>query len=125
MIHMLSAFDLKPDEKPDAFRAAYAAFIDDLFKANLIVSSGPVGRRVSDTPMDTDETRSQEYFSVMSFRDRSQMDDAYAHIAKRLQPATKPHIDMYRRIANSVFLCWQDDCESRDQLPGGDSPASA
>lgn len=108
MIHMLSAFDLKPGEDLAAFRTAYAAFVAELYDADLIAASGPVGRRLSETPMDTDD-RSLDYFSVMSFRNRAQMDAAYAHIETRLDPATKPHKDMYRRIMNSVFLCWQED----------------
>jgi hypothetical protein len=108
MIHMLSAFDLKPDEDEAAFRAAYADFVEELTGAGLIVSAGPLGRRVQDTPMDTDSDRAQQRFSVLTFRDRAQLDAAYDHISARLRPATKTHLDMYRRITNSVFLCWQD-----------------
>ncbi len=119
MIHMLSTFDLTPDEESDAFQAAYAEFVAELEAADLIAAAGPIGRRVADTPMDTDRARTQQMFSVMSFRDRIQLDAAYAHIAARRAPATATHLDMHRRIVNAVFLCWED------QLPGASSPASA
>ena len=105
---MLSAFDLKPGEDEAAFAAAYAAFLEELAEAGLIVSAGPLARRVRNTPMDTDVTRLQERFSVLTFRDRAQLDAAYDHISARMRPATQTHLDMYRRITNSVFLCWQD-----------------
>ena len=108
MIHMLSGFSLKDGETLEEFRAAYAAFIDDLLRADVIVDAGPLGRRVSDTPMDTDEDNPREYFSVMSFRDRAHLDAAYAYIENRTQPSTRTHIMMHRRITQSVFTCWQD-----------------
>lgn len=108
MIHMLSAFDLKPHEDAQAFRAAHAEFVAELRAAALIVSAGPVGRRVADTPMDTDTGRSQQYFALMSFRDRAQMDAAYAHIAAQRPPVATPHAVVFRRIDNGVFLCWED-----------------
>lgn len=120
MIHMLSAFDLTPGEDFGAFQAAYADFVADLEAAGLIAAAGPLGRRVADTPMDTDAARTQQVFSVLSFRDREQLDSAYAHIAARHEPATGAHLDMYRRTANAVFLCWQDQPSS-----GASSPASA
>ena len=106
---MLSAFDLAPGADETEFRALYDAFVNQLLQQGLIVTATPVGRRLSATPMDTDRERSQEFFSVMGFSDRSQLDAAYAHIESRLRPATAPHSDMYRHISNAVFLCWQDD----------------
>jgi len=108
MIHMLSAFDLKPGEDEAAFGTAYAQFIADLEEADLIAIAGPLGTRVSDTPMDTDDGRAHTRFSVMSFRDRAQMNRAYAYLAHRRGAATGSHHDMYDRITNAVFLCWQD-----------------
>jgi len=108
MIHMLSAFDMKPGEALAEVQTAYAAFVAELREAGLIVDAGPIGQRVADTPMDTDAARSHQYFSVMSFRDRAQLDAAYAHIDARRRPATGTHLAMYRRLTNSVFLCWED-----------------
>ena len=108
MIHMLSAFNLKPGEDYEQFRKAYAEFVADILDAGIIESAGPLGHRVPNTPMDTDD-RDQKCFSVMSFRDRQQLDAAYVHIERRMRPATATHLDMYRRITNSVFLCWEDE----------------
>ena len=74
----------------------------------MIVDASPLGARVADTPMDTDEERDQSYFSVLSFRDRAQLDAAYAHIEAHGRPGTNTHLKMYRRVTNSIFLCWED-----------------
>ena len=108
MIHMLSAFDLKPGQDFEAFRQAYAAFVEDIRAADMIASAGPLGKRVADTPMDTDNDRTHQYFSIMSFRDRAQLDAAYAYIEQRARPATGTHLTMYRKVTESVFLCWGD-----------------
>ncbi|CUH48755.1 DUF6614 family protein [Ruegeria atlantica] len=108
MIHMLSSFDLKPGEDWDSFARDYDTFLEDLRAADLIADASPLGRRVSDTPMDTDDTRTHQYFSVISFRDRAQLDAAYAHIDARARPGTETHLRMYRRLTKTVFLCWED-----------------
>ncbi len=108
MIHMLSSFDLKPLETLEDLERAYKAFTDDLHDAGVVAETGPVGERVSDTPMDTDDAHSQQLFSIMSFRDREQLDAAYAFISQKRQPGATSHLSMYRRITNSTFLCWED-----------------
>lgn len=108
MIHMLSAFEIAPDEDSAAVTAAYAGFVADLRAEGLIAGAGPVGRRVADTPMDTDDTRTHTHFSVLSFRDRTQLNHAYAWLTHRKGASAGSHHDMHARIANSVFLCWQD-----------------
>lgn len=108
MIHMLSSFDLKPDQDFADFAADYASFLEDLRTADMIVDAGPLGRRVHNTPMDTYDNHSQVYFSVMSFRDREQLDAAYAHIEQRTRPGAASHLSMYCRLTKSVFLCWED-----------------
>lgn len=54
MIHMLSSFDLNPDEDFGSFAQAYQTFLDDLHDSGMIAGAGPLGRRVAATPMDTD-----------------------------------------------------------------------
>jgi len=108
MIHMLSSFEIGPGEDEAAFRAAYAGFVEDLRAEGLIADAGPVGRRMADTPMDTDAARPHTHFSVMSFHDRRQLDHAYAWLTHRKGASAGSHHDMHARIANSVFLCWQD-----------------
>ncbi len=108
MIHMISSFDLDADENFEAFRAAYDAFISDLTAAGVIADAGPVGRRVEDTPMDTDSERTQKFVSIISFRDRKQLDAAYADIAAGALPEFHSHASVVERVRNSVFLCWED-----------------
>ena len=108
MIHMLSSFDLKPGQDFDVFAKDYEVFLDDLRAAGIIEDAGPLSKRVLNTPMDTDEGHTQSYFSVMSFRDRAQLDAAYSHIEARSRPGTASHIRMYRRLTNTTFLCWED-----------------
>ena len=74
----------------------------------LLAESGPVGRRQSDTPMDTDDERHHQYFAIMSFRDRAQVDAAYAFIMTHVEPAESSHKSVYGRVDNPVFICWQD-----------------
>lgn len=108
MFHMLSCFDLNPGEEIGTFQSAYLAFVDEMKRIDLVESTGPIGSRQSDTPMDTDEEREHEYFVVMSFRDREQADAAYAHILKHTGPSDKAHDAVYPRVENPVFICWQD-----------------
>jgi hypothetical protein len=75
---------------------------------DLVADSGPVGRRQSDTPMDTDDERNHEYFAIMSFRDRAQVDAAYAYIMKHVELGESSHSSVYERVENPVFICWQD-----------------
>ena len=114
MIHMLSSFDLKPGQDFAQFQADYTAFLADLRAADMIVDAGPLGARVADTPMDTDDERTQAYQSVLTFRDRAQLDAAYAHIEAAQTPSTASHLTMFRRVTNAVFLCWEDQPFGKD-----------
>ena len=68
MFHMLTCFDLKPDVEIGAFRAAYSDFVAYMRSIDLVERSGPIGRRQSDTKMDTDGERDHAYFVIMTFR---------------------------------------------------------
>jgi len=108
MFHMLSCFNLKPGEEIDVFRSAYIRYVDEMKRIGLVESTGPIGDRQSDTPMDTDDERDHEYFVVMSFRDREQVDAAYAHIMQHKGPGDAAHDGVYTRVSKPVFICWQD-----------------
>ncbi len=108
MFRMLSCFDLKPGEDIAAFREAYEDFVAVMKSIDLVADSGPIGRRQSDTPMDTDDERSHEYFAIMCFKDRAQVDAAYAYIMKHVEPGESSHNGVYQRVENPVFICWQD-----------------
>ena len=108
MFHMLSCFNLKPGEDIATFAAAYTSFVDEMRSLDLVDSTGPIGQRQNDTPMDTDATRDHQYFAVMSFRDRSQVDAAYDHIMQHVGSADAAHDAVYTRVLDPVFICWQD-----------------
>ncbi|MFT5111024.1 MAG: hypothetical protein ACI8P9_000335 [Parasphingorhabdus sp.] len=108
MFYMLSCFNLKPNHCISDFEVSYIAFVEEMKLAGLVQSSDKVGRRQKDTPMDTDDDRDHEYFVVMSFTDRAQVDKAYAYIMKHIEPGEKTHDAIYSKVDDPVFICWQD-----------------
>lgn len=110
MIHMLSRFDLKPGTNVDEFKQHYESFMDRAKLLGLAASTGTVGKRVADTPMDTDAEDAPEYYVVMSFRDREQMDRAYAYMEDGGSDPSdlKPHSAIKFVVRNAIFTCWQD-----------------
>ena len=108
MFHMLTCFDLKPDVEIGAFRAAYSDLVAHLRSIAMVEGTGPIGRRQSDTPMDTDSERDQEYFVIMSFRDRAQVDAAYAQFLLHQEPTHAVHGTVQTMMQNPIFICWQD-----------------
>lgn len=108
MFHMLSCFSLKPDEEIDVFGTAYYQFVDEMKQIGLVESTGQIGVRQSNTPMDTDDERDHEYFVVMTFRDREQVDAAYDHIMKHEGSSDLAHDSVYTRVLDPIFICWQD-----------------
>jgi hypothetical protein len=108
MFQMLSCFNLKPGVALAAFRQSVADFTSHLEEIDPIQSAGPIGRRQSDTIMDTDSERKHEFFFVLSFRDRGQCDRAVEHIVSLEEPADRTHKDVYSQITDQVFICWED-----------------
>ena len=108
MFHMLSCFDLEPGADIEVFRTDYLEFVAQMKSIDLVESTGPIGIRQNDTPMDTDDERGQEYFVIMNFRDREQVDAAYAHIESHKEPGEVVHISIYSKARNPIFICWQD-----------------
>lgn len=108
MIHMLSRFDLKPDVNFQSFRASYLDFIEQMRAEGLVEATGQIGRRELDTPMDTDPKNAPEYYALMSFRDREQMDQAYEYLSNANVRNSTSHPDVHHSVVNSVFTCWRD-----------------
>ena len=108
MFHMLSCFNLQPGEDIDNFQSNYFDFVAEMKRIDLVESSGAIGRRQNDTPMDTDAEREHEFFVILSFRDRAQVDAAYAHIEQHFGPGDAAHNKVYTRVLDPVFICWQD-----------------
>ena len=108
MFHMLSCFDLRSGVTIDEFRQSLDALTKHLQDIDLVHSTGPVGRRQRHPIMDTDSERDHEYFFIMSFRDRAQCDRAVDYIQPRQEPGNSIHEAVYSKIAEPVFICWED-----------------
>ncbi len=103
MIQMLSRVDLKASVSLADFDASYNAFVALLLAEGLIENSGPVCQRLADTPMDTDAPDTPLFYTVMTFRDRVQLDAAYA----RFKASMTGHEAVFSAVHNSTFTCWQ------------------
>jgi hypothetical protein len=108
MFHMLTCFNLQPDETISEFRRAISGFATHMQSLELLQSMSPIGRRQTDTIMDTDAERDHQYFFTMSFRDREQCDLAVAHIYPHAAPTDALHEAVYAGIRDQVFICWED-----------------
>ena len=108
MFQMLSCFNLKDDVSVQVFNAALSRFSIHMRDIGLIHSTGPIGERQSNTPMDTDVERDHRYFFVTTFEDRAQCDRAYAYIKSRPEPSDAAHHVVYSLVENPIFICWQE-----------------
>jgi hypothetical protein len=108
MFHMLSAFNLAAGVNVTELQQAKAQFFDMLQRAGLVECTGPLGLRQLHPVMDTDSARTQQYFFIMSFRDRKQCDQAVELIESHSEPCASIHQSLFRKIENSVFTCWED-----------------
>jgi len=110
MIRMLSRFDLKPGIDLKTFEQHYYDFVERAKKINIAISTDKIGRRISDTPMDTDAEDAQEFYVVMTFRDREQLNHAYEYMenADADPKAAKSHNAVKSYVLNPVFTCWQE-----------------
>ncbi len=110
MIHMLSKFDLRADIDFDEFEQDYLRFVDTIRNSDFIKSADPIGRRIKDTPMDTAGDEEPEFYSIMSFKDRKQLDAAYEYLLNPAVPGNDKiaHQKIHKAVINSVFTCWQD-----------------
>lgn len=102
MIQMLSAFNLSRGTNLSAFSKTYDSFVASLRDDGLVEASSRVGTRVADTPMDTDDQNQRRYFTLMTFRDRAQLDAAYDRIANDMTA----HLALHQYVADGQFTCW-------------------
>ena len=108
MFHMLSCFNLSPGESIDDFRESVEQLAAFLKGKDMLASLGPIGRRQRHPVMDTDDERDHEYFFIMSFADRDQCDRAVEHMYRHEGKGDTIHKAVYGRIADPVFICWED-----------------
>ena len=109
MIEMLSRFDLAEGHNLTETEKSYQAFAKEVSARGLLHSAGKIGRRVQNTPMDTDAADAPKYYAIMRFRDRAQMDAAYAFLA---EPHESSAFDAFHQAlksttVNQVFTCWE------------------
>lgn len=108
MFHMLTCFDMKPEYELAEFRRSLTEYTDHMRGLDLVVDYEPIGRRQCDTIMDTDDERDHQYFMLMHFRDRAQCDKAVEYIQAHEEPGASIHKEVYSKVQNPVFICWQD-----------------
>ena len=108
MFHMLTCFNLKPGVSIEKFRQSIQDLADHLEKQDLLHSIGPIGRRQTDTIMDTDEERDHEFFFITSFRDREQCDRSVDYVSPHEEPGESFHNAVNSKVADPVFICWED-----------------
>lgn len=104
MIQMLSRFNLTPGAALSEFIDAYRQFCAMLKDEGLVEAAGPVCRRVADTPMDTDAPDAPQFYSVMTFRGRAQLDAAYARFAASMAG----HEAVLGAVRDATFTVWRE-----------------
>lgn len=111
MIHMLSRFDLRPQIDFKTFEEDYEKFVEQMKLLGLADGTGKIGRRIGDTPMDTDLNDAPAYYAIMTFSDRDQLDRAYEYllVGDRRSEDWETHRKVNDAVVNSVFTCWQDE----------------
>ena len=105
---MLSCFDLKPEFTLEDFQQSLDDYTEHMHGLGLVEGKGPIGLRHSDTIMDTDDERTQKHFMLMHFRDRAQSDKAVDYIKTHQEPGASIHKQVYSKVQNLIFICWQD-----------------
>ena len=108
MYHMLSCFNLKPDVSAEVFAGSIDALFAHLREIGLVESIGPLCRRDSNTPMDTDDERDHEYFFVTNFVDKAQCDRSYDYILSHQQAGDAVHDAVYQKVVDPVFICYAE-----------------
>ena len=108
MFYMLTCFDLKPDITIEEFSRAIKKYEQHMRDKRLTRSMGPIGERQRDTIMDTDSERDHEYYFISTFDDRAQCDQAVNYILRHEEPGDSIHKEVYSRVQNQIFICWQD-----------------
>ncbi len=108
MFHMLNCFDLKSGVTIDDFQQSLTRFTSHMRELGVVESMSPIGRRQRHPIMDTDSERDQEYFFILSFRDRDQCDRSIDFITPQSEPQESIHNAIQSKIENAIFICWED-----------------
>jgi len=112
MFQMLTCFNLKPGVQMAEFEAHLAEFTREMVALGLCTGCGPVMHRRRDTGLDTDDDRTHTHFFVMDFVDKDQGDRALAHIKTIGLKNMRSHLEVFRRVTDSIFICWDIPAEA-------------
>ncbi|MEO0620998.1 MAG: hypothetical protein AAF183_02120 [Pseudomonadota bacterium] len=115
---MLTCCDLKPGVDLAAFEGHLARFTEYMTAEGLCLGCGPLGHRQASSGLDTDEERQHSLFFLMDFRDRAQADAALAHIDALGLRNVPTHLEVFRQVANPIFICWADAPDARSGAGG-------
>ena len=103
MFHMLTCFDLKPENTLEEFQQSLEDYSSFMKERDLGAGHSPIGLRQSDSILDTDDERKQKYFMLMHFRDREQSDRAVAYIKSHEEPGKSLHLKAYSKTKNLIL----------------------
>ena len=107
MFYMHSSFNLREDETIDEFRTCLDLFSLKLIEDELLVSITPIKKRYHHPVMDTDKTNF-EYFFTMKFKNEDQLERSVKYIFGESEPGLTLHQNVWRKIEQYNFICWQD-----------------
>ncbi|MFK7733296.1 MAG: hypothetical protein AB8B48_16875 [Pseudomonadales bacterium] len=108
MFVMLSSFNLRDGETVETCQTAIQEFGRHMHQQQMLVSVGPLGMRVANTPMDTDDDRQLNYYFLSYFESREQSDHAYKLIQQGVEPSVSIHRAMISKVRDAVFTCWNE-----------------
>ena len=118
MLVLHSSFRLARGVSIDTFREQLAAMSKALQQLYLVEATGSVHSRFRHPVMDTDESP-HEYFFTMTFRNRSQCEQAVEYMYRESGPGIASHITLQKLIKDPVFSCWEAPDEEDQSPPVG------
>lgn len=125
MVIFHSRFRLAEGVALPAFQHQLRIMSQSMQELKLVEETGPIHSRYRHPVMDTDNS-AHEYFFTMTFRDRSQCEQAVEYMYKEAGPGISSHITLQKLVADPVFSCWEAPA-NEDQSPpvGMDSPGQS
>jgi len=105
---MLTQFGLAEGASIEEFTRSLNELVEQLQSLDLVDSCTGPGKRDRHPIMDTDESRPQAYFFVMTFVSRAPCDAAVTCMQKNHEPAASMHRQTYALVCDPVFSCWED-----------------
>lgn len=105
---MLTCFNLRDGTSIEEFSSSYISFVRHLEELGLVKDTSPIGCRRPNSGLDTDVTRSHQYYAVMNFEDAEQAERARLHIKPRAHPTEEFHFEVLSKARDLIFVTWED-----------------